>query len=122
MARAGTGRRADVERKAEAVRKEDSPDTARNAGAKRRKRLYAVVMLSFVVWAGITLYSQYGQIQSTSSALAEKQGEERAVKAALKELNLEVERLQDPEYIGQMARKKFGLYPPNEVPIIQPQE
>ncbi|QCT00780.1 Septum formation initiator [Paenibacillus algicola] len=81
-----------------------------------------MVMLSFVVWAGITLYSQYGQIQSTSSTLAEKQGEERAVKAALKELNLEVERLQDPEYIGQMARKKFGLYPPNEVPIIQPQE
>ncbi|NMO97755.1 FtsB family cell division protein [Paenibacillus lemnae] len=109
-------------RRAEQRKDDPSKTAAKSKGAKRRKTMYSALMVLFVGWAGMTLYHQHDNIQSTSRTLAQKQSEQKAVQTSLNELNLEVERLQDPEYIGQIARKKFGLYPPNEVPIIQPQE
>ncbi|WP_422659025.1 FtsB family cell division protein [Paenibacillus sp. EC2-1] len=95
--------------------------TTKNKGALRRRRMYMAVMALFVIWAGSTLWSQNVHIQDRSEILAQKRLEQQAVQDSWNKLNLEVERLQDPEYIGQIARKKFGLYPPSEVPIIQPQ-
>ncbi|MFC7682263.1 septum formation initiator family protein [Paenibacillus sp. GCM10028914] len=95
--------------------------TTKNKGALRRKRMYMAVMALFLIWAGSTLWSQHVQIQNRSETLAQKRTEQKAVQDSWNNLSLEVERLQDPEYIGQIARKKFGLYPPTEVPIIQPQ-
>lgn len=96
--------------------------TTKNKGAIRRKRIYASVMVLFLLWAGSTLWSQHAQIQNRNETLLQKQQEQAEVESKLNGLTQEVERLQDPEYIGQIARKKFGLYPPNEVPIIQPQD
>lgn len=96
--------------------------TAKDKGTLRRRRMYMGVMSLFLVWAGSTLWSQHVQIQNRSETLAEKRNEQKTAENSWKKLNEEVERLQDPEYIGQIARKKFGLYPPNEIPIIQPQD
>lgn len=96
--------------------------TIKNKGALRRRRMYMSMMALFLIWAGSTLWSQNVQIQNRNETLAEKRTEQKAVQKAWNELNIEVERLQDPEYIGQIARKKFGLYPPDEVPIIPPHQ
>ncbi|WP_054956729.1 FtsB family cell division protein [Paenibacillus dakarensis] len=96
--------------------------TIKNKGVLRRKRMYMAVMALFLIWAGSTLWSQHVQIQNRSDILAQKRTEQQAVQDSWNKLNFEVERLQDPEYIGQIARKKFGLYPPAEIPIIQSQK
>ncbi|WP_106769537.1 FtsB family cell division protein [Paenibacillus faecalis] len=96
--------------------------TVKNKGAIRRRRIYMTMMTLFLIWAGSSLWTQNVQIQNQSATLAEKRSEQKAVEEVWNELSIEVERLQDPEYIGQIARKKFGLYPPNEVPIIPPQQ
>lgn len=95
--------------------------TAQTQGAKRRKRMFFAVMALFVIWAGSTLWNQNDRIRSKNEALEVKLQEYKAVEQSLNQLKHEVERLNDPEYIGQIARKKFGLYLPNETPIIQPQ-
>ncbi|MEK3732756.1 MULTISPECIES: FtsB family cell division protein [Paenibacillus] len=93
-----------------------------NKGARRRKRIYLTMMALFLVWAGSTLFSLNDRIYNQNEKLAERQKEYTAVNQSLAELQHEVERLEDPEYIGQIARRKFGLYLPNETPIIQPQD
>lgn len=100
--------------------KQETQKTSKNKGAQRRKRMYMAVMALFLVWAGSTLYSQYIQIQESSEALAQKRLEEKSSLESRDKLSQEVQRLQDPEYVGQIARKKFGLYPPGEMPIIPP--
>lgn len=93
----------------------------KNKGARRRKRMFVAMMALFLIWAGSTLWSQNDRIRNQNEALAQKQGDYKSVEQSLNQIQHEVERLKDPEYIGQIARKKFGLYLPNETPIIQPQ-
>jgi cell division protein DivIC len=38
-------------------------------------------------------------------------------KQSLDQLEYELNRLKDPEYIGQIAMKKYGLYKPGEIPV-----
>lgn len=93
----------------------------KNKGARRRKRMFVAMMALFLIWAGSTLWSQNDHIRNQNEALAQKQEDYKSVEQSLIQITHEVERLKDPEYIGQIARKKFGLYLPNETPIIQPQ-
>ncbi|GAB6928031.1 hypothetical protein JCM10914A_20140 [Paenibacillus sp. JCM 10914] len=92
----------------------------KNKGARRRVKIFLAIMALFLVWAGSTLWSQNDRIRNQNEALEQKQGEYKTVELSLNQIRHEVERLQDPEYIGQVARKKFRLYLPNETPIIQP--
>ncbi|GIO94546.1 FtsB family cell division protein [Paenibacillus lactis] len=103
-------------------KKQASGQTQANTqGARRRKRIFFTIMALFLIWAGSSLWSQNDRIRKQNEALEEKQQQYKVIEQSMNQLQHEVERLNDPEYIGQIARKKFGLYLPNETPIIQPQ-
>ncbi|GGA50937.1 FtsB family cell division protein [Paenibacillus physcomitrellae] len=88
-----------------------------NPGAKRRLRLWLCFVILFVGWAGYVFYSQTSELHEKSKQLAQVRTKEQATQESLNQLKYEINRLNDPEYIGQLARKKYGLYKPGETPI-----
>lgn len=90
---------------------------ARPAGARRRIRLWMALMILFVGWAGYTYFAQAGEITAKSEQLDEYKNSMSASEQSLNQLKYEVDRLSDPEYIGQIAMKKYGLYKPGEIPV-----
>ncbi|GAB6992568.1 FtsB family cell division protein [Paenibacillus pini] len=91
--------------------------TSKNAGARRRLMIWLSFMVVFVVWGGYTFIAQLGQMADKSAVLEKNQSAAAAVKQSENQLSYEVNRLHDPEYIGQLARKNFGWYKPGETPI-----
>lgn len=86
-------------------------------GARRRMRLFLIVIVVFMSWAAYTLVDQLGQINDRRAEYREsekKLSEARMKSDALKQ---EIGRLNDLEYIGQIARKEQGMGLPGERPI-----
>ncbi|WP_334075567.1 MULTISPECIES: FtsB family cell division protein [Paenibacillus] len=96
-------------------RKNQTP--ARTAGASRRLRIWAAFMVLFLGWAGYTFISQSGEIGKKSVQLADRETVKAENEQTLNQLKYELSRLKDPEYIGQIAMKKYGLYKPGEIPV-----
>lgn len=88
-----------------------------SAGAKRRLRLWMGFMILFLGWAGYMFLSQSGEIGVKSQQMAERQASKTVSEQSLNQLKYEINRLKDPEYIGQIAMKKYGLYKPGEIPV-----
>ncbi|WP_434748606.1 FtsB family cell division protein [Paenibacillus amylolyticus] len=88
----------------------------KSAGARRRLMLWLTFVAVFAIWAGYTFLVQNAQISDKSSYLAAQQTSQQDTQKQLEQLKYEVSRLKDPEYIGQLARKK-GYYLPEETPI-----
>ncbi|MFC4600586.1 FtsB family cell division protein [Cohnella hongkongensis] len=86
-------------------------------GARRRLKLLLFVVILFLSWAGYVLITQSGQIDDRSRQLEEANRKLADAQARNEELKLQIERLNDDEYIGQLARKEHGLGLPGEVPI-----
>ncbi|MMZ60446.1 Cell division protein FtsL [compost metagenome] len=90
---------------------------AKPAGARRRIRLWMSFMIVFIGWAGYTYFAQAGQIGAKSEQLSTYQASKAASEQSFNQLKYELDRLKDPEYIGQIAMKKYGLYRPGEIPV-----
>lgn len=88
-----------------------------NPGARRRFKLWLGFMIIFIVWASYHFISLSGDIEDKNLQLAETLETQTKMEQNLSQIKYEVNRLKDPEYIGQLARKKFGLYKPGETPI-----
>jgi len=86
-------------------------------GARRRLKLLLFVLILFMSWAVYVLISQYGQISDRSGQLSEANQKLAEAQAKNEQLKQQVARLNDDEYIGQIARKEYGLGLPGEVPI-----
>jgi len=70
-----------------------------------------------MAWALYTAANQLGQKRETElrfAAMEQKKAEAEQLSA---ELNRKIERLQDPEYIQEVARKDQGMIMPGEQPI-----
>lgn len=74
-------------------------------------------MAVFFGWAGFTFFAQSAAIADKSEQLARKTESNESVTASLNQLRYEVSRLNDDEYIGQLARKWYNMYPAGELPI-----
>ncbi|CAH1225743.1 MULTISPECIES: FtsB family cell division protein [Paenibacillus] len=90
---------------------------ALTAGAKRRKFIWLLVMAVFFGWSGYIFFDQSASIADKKEVLAKKQASNENVTASLNQLKYEVSRLNEDEYIGQLARKWYNMYLPGELPI-----
>jgi len=86
-------------------------------GARRRLKLLLFVVVLFMSWAVYVFVTQYGQMSERSDQLKEASRKLTDAQAKNEELKLQIARLDDEEYIGQIARKEYGLGRPGEVPI-----
>jgi cell division protein DivIC len=86
-------------------------------GARRRLRLFMIVMVVFMSWAAYTLVNQLGQISDRRAEYRESARRLSEAQAKNEALKQEIARLNDLEYIGQIARKEQGMGLPGERPI-----
>lgn len=90
---------------------------AKYAGSKRRLRLWFMFVTLFMGWALYTFAAQMNhQGQAESKLTAAKQKNAEANKR-IADLNFELKRLNDPEYIGQKATQEFGMVKKGEKQI-----
>lgn len=85
--------------------------------AKRRYKLWMTFIVLFMGWAGYTLFGQMQQQKATNHKLTTIESGMEETKAATEALKREVERLNDPEYISQLATKEQGMVKEGEKQI-----
>jgi cell division protein DivIC len=100
-----------------AAEEKSNPSKNSAAGAKRRRFMWIFFVALFFGWAGYTYFDQSAVIANKSEQLDKKQKTSEGVIASLNQLKYEVSRLNDDEYIGQLARKWYNIYPQGETPI-----
>lgn len=91
--------------------------TAPATGARRRLKLLMIVMVMFVSWAAYTYANQYGQLSNRQAELRDAGIKLSDAQSKNETLQQEIDRLKDPEYIGQIARKEQGMGLPGEQSI-----
>jgi len=90
--------------------------TASRTGMKRRLRIWFLIVATFMGWAVYTSVQQLEARAETLQALKSLQEKVAAAEERQAELEFEIERLGNPEYIKELARKN-GLTMPGEQPI-----
>ncbi|MCA0758343.1 septum formation initiator family protein [Paenibacillus sp. N4] len=88
-----------------------------NAGTKRRFKLWMMFIVLFMGWAGYTVFGQMQLKDTTSAKLEAIQGQISAAAKDSEELKRQIERLNDPEYIEQLATKDHGMVKKGEKQI-----
>ncbi|OBZ15479.1 MULTISPECIES: septum formation initiator family protein [Bacillales] len=83
--------------------------TPGNAGTKRRFKLWMMFIVLFMGWAGYTIFGQMQQKNATGVKLTTIQGQLEASTKETEALKRQIERLNDPEYIEQLATKEQGM-------------
>jgi cell division protein DivIC len=86
----------------------------------RRKRVLGAIVLAVLLWGGFTWYGQQSALATKSQELAKVQSSLQEVKLQNDELNYQVKRLNDRDYIAEIARKDYHLSKPGEVIFITP--
>ncbi|WP_139492583.1 FtsB family cell division protein [Brevibacillus dissolubilis] len=97
-----------------------SPTQSQSQGRKRRIRLTMFFVLCFLVWTGYTTYLQSGILTEKEEKLAALQAQADEVQDKNKELNYKANRLNDKEYIAELARKNHFMAKPGEVLFVLP--
>ncbi|MFS0725055.1 FtsB family cell division protein [Paenibacillus sp. 1P07SE] len=87
------------------------------AGTKRRLKLWFIAVSLFMGWAVYTMVGQSGSQAETQSKLMAIEQQLEASEQKSAELQQKMERLNDAEYIQEIARKQYGLIKPGERPI-----
>lgn len=89
------------------IRTSAHPEVQKNAGTRRRMRLLMLVVFCFLAWAVITFWDQTAKLHAKADQLAELTNKLNEIKALNEKYKLEVERLNDSEYIEQKIRKDY---------------
>lgn len=90
---------------------------ATKAGSKRRIKLWITFITVFVLWTGYTLFGQYQQHQEAMVKVEQLQQQVEEAIAVKAELQKQIDRLNDPEYIAQLATKEQGMVKDGEQQI-----
>jgi cell division protein DivIC len=83
-------------------------------GARRRLRLLMFVMILFLSWAAYTMINQHGQMSDRHAELRDAGNKLTDAEKKSDALKQEIVRLNDKEYISQIARKEQGFGLPGE--------
>jgi Septum formation initiator len=79
------------------------------SGAKRRYKLWLMFIVMFLCWAAYTLYGQMTEGMATGEKLASIEAQMEEAQQETERLKHEIEKLNDPEYIAQLATKEQGM-------------
>lgn len=95
---------------------------ANNKGKKRRMRIFLFFVLVFSIWTGYTAYLQSGLLAEKESQLEQLRITAQAEQQMKAELSYKASRLNDKEYLAELARKHWYLTKPGEIIYIIPDQ
>ena len=88
--------------------------TKRARGARKRLRILGLAFAALLIWAGFTAWSQMERIAERKAQLETLQDKLEASQRENEESKREIERLNDPEYLQERARKDLQYVKPGE--------
>ncbi|MFB9324351.1 septum formation initiator family protein [Paenibacillus aurantiacus] len=94
-----------------------SSKSTSNQGTKRRLKIWFFFVAIFMLWASYTLFDQLGKQEAAAAKLSEVELKIESATKQMNDLKLQVDRLNDPEYIQQVARKEHNMIMPGEQSI-----
>lgn len=94
---------------------------ATRKGQKRRIRLFFFVILCCFVWTGYTLYLQSDVLAQKKAELDQLKQQTAALTQKQEELTYEASRLNDEEYLAELARKRIYYTKPGESIYVIPE-
>ncbi|WP_219834750.1 septum formation initiator family protein [Paenibacillus sp. R14(2021)] len=83
--------------------------SAGHTGTKRRLKIWFVLVALFMGWALYTLVAQMNHQGQAEAKLANATQKVNEAAKRTADLDLEVKRLKDPEYIGLKATQELGM-------------
>ena len=83
-------------------------------GRRRRMQIALSFVLMIVVWASLILWEQQSELADKQERLQELTSEKNKLTDERLRLQKAKEKLQDPEYIGELARKNYYMSKPGE--------
>lgn len=95
---------------------------ANNKGQKRRMRIFMFFVLLFSIWTGYTAYLQSGLLTEKEEQLKQLQAASVSEQQLQAELAYKANRLNDKEYLAELARKQWYLTKPGEIIYILPEQ
>ncbi|MED4755443.1 septum formation initiator family protein [Brevibacillus choshinensis] len=101
--------------------KEATSSPTNRKGQKRRMRLFFFFILCFFVWTGYTLYLQSGVLSQKESELGALKQESAVLLQQQEELTYDASRLNDQEYLAELARKRIYYTKPGESIYVIPE-
>lgn len=78
-------------------------------GTKRRMKLWLTFMILFMGWAAYTFFGQMKQQSETALRFSAIEQQRDEAMLQQQELNKQIDKLNDPEYIEQLATKEQGM-------------
>lgn len=87
-------------------------------GARRRLRILLLIVICFLVWAGVTLMDQMHVLDQKTMRLQNLEQERAKALSINEQYELEINRLNDPEYIEQRLRKDLHMTKEGEILFI----
>lgn len=91
-------------------------------GKKRRMKLVLILLMVFIAWAVYTWYLQHGVLQEKHTMLEEGKKQAAILENKHKDLQFEVNRLHDKEYLAELARKYYFMSKPDEIIFVIPDQ
>ncbi len=99
-----------------------SSATSKKKGQKRRIRFFLFFVLIFFIWTGYTAYLQSGLLSDKEQQLANLKEEQAAAQQLQAELTYKASRLNDKDYIAELARKNHYFSKPGEIIYVIPDQ
>lgn len=91
--------------------------TSTGSGTKRRFKIWMMFIVLFMGWAAYTIFGQMQQSSATNTKLSVLQKQVDSSTSDSNALKQHIERLNDPEYIAQLATKELGMVKKGEQQI-----
>ena len=82
---------------------------------KRSKLITKIIVFALVIYAGISLLSLRGRIETGRRDLDDIRRHVAAIEISNAELEYEIEHYNDPDVIAGIARSRLGLILPGEI-------
>jgi len=75
------------------------------SGTKKRLKMLLFALFLFLVWTGSKLWDQFGEVNARMEQLEQAERRLAETRERNEAYKLEINRLNDPEYIEQLLRK-----------------
>ena len=92
----------------------------RDRSGRRRLAIWFNVCTIFASWAAIQLLQQTEKIAEKQSELEQAQMKLHQTTEMKQELQAKIERLHDPEYVDELARKEYYMTREGEIIFVDP--
>jgi|CeladaMinimDraft_18_1061708.scaffolds.fasta_scaffold07067_2 Septum formation initiator len=89
------------------------------SGTKKRLKMLLFALFLFLVWTGSKLWDQFGEVNARMEQLEQAERRLAETRERNEAYKLEINRLNDPEYIEQLLRKELHMVKEGETLFIE---